>query len=766
MHYKDILESYYKVNEDKPEESARKLHNIVDKILSQFGGITDFDREECYSIANLEITKYVNSQLKQGIEDFDENKFNGFMYFAISNKIKTYMTRKNRGKRCQIVVTKEGDQEVKQYVYPTSLDNLMSDDGETKYIDVIPSDFDIDKELNISVEDELVQLFLDSLPEIQKKLLLMKMENIPVCEIKESLELTENEYTQCMQSIRESTMINLFNKKRKYLNQMQKESNKMNDINIIVEDDDLIMDIDTTDGYRMDKYTLESLIEEKQEGELDCAYISQRAAFVWSDEQINKYYSRILNNQPIPELIVCEMVIPGVNGGKISYLIDGLQRLSYAEAFRENLFPVKEKGAEFVKIRYRKYEYDENGKKVLDENGRAKFTIDIFDIRGKYYKDLPEFLQKRFDKFNINVTRFFDCTPKMIAYHLRNYNNHEAMSKNQYGVTCVANETTKKIKDISQKHTFMKNNIKCSIRSIKSGMPEEMVARAIMTIKYIDNWKKTPMDTYKFLDKNADESDYKHLTFLLDRLAKVCDKTVKELFNTTNFNVWVAAFDKFIDYDMDDTWFVQFMREFINGLHSKQVNGRSYDDVNTRNTKDKNTVKNKVSVIEDLMKDYLHIDTENVSEDTDEEVIDNDLFETETTEDSTTEEPVIAEVTEYSAIGNKEIERVDGEIVDEDTLDFVRECVDQNVTEADVMDYKEDLNIVTLDVDNNSKLLDELNRKSLIAIIAYAYKIDENIDDWFKDYFNRNNAYETDQKRNYLHMRNDFIHFNKKGAIA
>lgn len=47
MHYKEILESYYKVNEDKPEESAKKLHTMVDKILSQFGGITDFDKEEC-----------------------------------------------------------------------------------------------------------------------------------------------------------------------------------------------------------------------------------------------------------------------------------------------------------------------------------------------------------------------------------------------------------------------------------------------------------------------------------------------------------------------------------------------------------------------------------------------------------------------------------------------------------------------------------------------------------------------------------------------
>ena len=109
----------------------------------------------------------------------------------------------------------------------------------------------------------------------------------------------------------------------------------------------------------------------------------------------------------------------------------------------------------------------------------------------------------------------------------------------------------------------MKNNIKCTNKSLKIGMPEEMVSRAIMTIKYIDDWKKESMDVYKFLDKNADESDFKHLTFLLDRLANVCDKGVKELFNTTNFNIWVAAFDKFIDNIMDDTWFVQFMKQFL-----------------------------------------------------------------------------------------------------------------------------------------------------------------------------------------------------------
>lgn len=149
MHYKEILESYYKVNEDKPEESAKKLHNVVDKILKRFGGITDIDRDECYSIANLEITKYVKSQLDKGIEDFDEDQFNGFIYFAISRKVKMHITRKNRQKRCKIVTKVEDGKEIKEYIYPTSLDNLMSDDGKTKMIDIIPSDFDIESSINV-----------------------------------------------------------------------------------------------------------------------------------------------------------------------------------------------------------------------------------------------------------------------------------------------------------------------------------------------------------------------------------------------------------------------------------------------------------------------------------------------------------------------------------------------------------------------------------------------------------------------------------------
>lgn len=66
----------------------------------------------------------------------------------ISRKVKMHITRKNRQKRCKIVTKIEDGKEIKEYIYPTSLDNLMSDDGKTKVIDIIPSDFDIESSID------------------------------------------------------------------------------------------------------------------------------------------------------------------------------------------------------------------------------------------------------------------------------------------------------------------------------------------------------------------------------------------------------------------------------------------------------------------------------------------------------------------------------------------------------------------------------------------------------------------------------------------
>lgn len=85
MNTDKILDGYYKDN-------AQKLRAIVDKLLRDFGGISQKDYDDFYSLANAVFA----GALKQydAARDFD-----GFLYSCLSNRIKTEITRRNRIKR-------------------------------------------------------------------------------------------------------------------------------------------------------------------------------------------------------------------------------------------------------------------------------------------------------------------------------------------------------------------------------------------------------------------------------------------------------------------------------------------------------------------------------------------------------------------------------------------------------------------------------------------------------------------------------------------
>ena len=696
-----------------------KLKQICNKEMMRFGGISQKDYDCFYSRAGLEIS------IAKAHELFDSSKGKTPLEFFVSiikRSIWKEMTDRNRGKRQNFAEIEEVDEEGnitkrKQFIPTISIDTPIDEENGMTIKDTLQSDFDMDKALSNDIkeyQDESVQLFLDNLSIIQRQIIEMKMEERAVSEIKQKLEISDKEYNDAMSAIKENRLISLFNKNSK--NKQRKLEDIPMEEKVIINDDDLIMDIDTTDNHRVDTVTLDSLLDDKGSGELDCNYISQRDPFQWSDEQVNKYLSRILNNQPIPEIVVCETVEAGE---KVSYLVEGLQRLYYEEAFKNNRIPIKAKGAEFTKIKYKKYVYDENGNKVKDENGRAEFTIYVFDIVNKYYKDLPEFLQKRFDKYNITVTRFFNCTYQMIDYHIRNYNNHEGMTKSHYGITSVSNKVSTNIKGLSKKHPFFMNNVKCSNKSRKRGALEEMVARSIMATFFIEDWKRECIDAFKFVDQNMTEEQLNKFTENVTRLSKVADRNVKEFFTTTNTHVWLAVFNVFSNLGIEDKKFIDFMKYFESNLKDKPINGRTYNEVNKRNTKDKITVKNKINVLVDLMMDYLHIDE--------------------------IEENQYQDVTEFIA----------------DVLD-----VDIDTIAEDMDTYNEDLDLLfKKHVWNGSELLDDENRPSLLAIVVYSYVNDVKIDDWFAQYAKRNKYYQ-DQKVNYLHMKNDLNKYQEEHKMS
>lgn len=702
----------------------KKLKQICYPKIHKIGGISQMDYDDLYSVA-LDVLRY-------SVERYDESrgcKFSTYLSGNISRKYSTYVRDRLREKRSDKVQYDENGNRV--FTQNISLDNCIEDG--MNFNKKIASNFNLEDEIGLN-EDERVDSFLNKLNSIQRNILSSFMQGYRPNEVKQRLNISDKEYNEAIKSIRLNKHLSLFNKNNKG-NQRKVETNSMETTKTLE-----VMDLDTTDSYRMDKYSLLSLLNKKSDGEIDCNYISQRAPFQWQPIQVNKFYTRILNNQPIPEIIICETI---EDEEKVAYLIDGLQRLSYAEWFKENRIKIGSKGAEFTKIKYRKYELDDNGNKVVDEKGRAKYEIDTFDVIGKYYRDLPEFLQKRFDNFNINVTTFFNCTEEIIDYHIRNYNNHVAMTKSQYGITNVSNFTSRNIKLISEEHDFFKDIIKCTTNNRTKGVLEEVVARSVMALNFISDWKQDLLNVLVFIDENANDKHYTKFKELLDRLYKAGCTSIKDMFTTTNAHIWFVLYDKFTKLGIDDSEFIKFMEKFNESMKAIDkakkdkeeyvdnfIDENTYEVFKSRSTKDKSTVVDKIESAYALLLNYLHINKEETQSEETENILDT--------------------------VENNEVS----------TLDFIKENVSEDVTDDDLQCYEEVLDDLTLEVDNNTPLLDEQNIKSLLALVAYSFQNDIDLDKWLPDYFNRVHTYNKNSKENYLLMTHDLNKFLEKGATA
>ena len=683
---------FYCGNENK------ELKKIVNPILiKNFAWIPQKDFDDFYSIASQVVW---DCEQKFDSKKVRTKKFKSFVSTCIHNKIKTHITYMNRDKR--MMKDEDGNP-----LYNVSLDTPINEEDNSTISDYLSAKCNIEDDI-IGDSNDIVENCLNCLPITQRKIIEFKMEGVPVEEIKEKLNLSNSEYENHMKAIMENKAIIDFKTKRNK-NTKKAEVKIMN--KTVNEETIQVMDIDTTDSYRRDNNTLGSLLDdisdELSPTYINRDYISQRQPFMWSEEQINKFYTRILNNQPIPEIIVCEQI---VDGQKISFLIDGLQRLSYAELFKNNIRPVKAKGAEFTHIKYKK--------RITDDDGNIKVVEEIFDIVGKKYEDLPEFLQKRFDNFNVSVTRFFNCTSEMIDYHIRNYNSHTAMNKVQYGATNASNVTVGNIKSLSQKHSFFKNIVKTNSKNIKDGSWDEVVGRTIMATYFLDDWKREVKDVFVFLDENSTTEQFECLKEHLDRLTEMIkDNSLNELFTTGNTHIWLAVYDKFTKLGLDDNKFIDFMRKFKNDLHMEETTDFIKDIYKSRQSRDKAIIVGKIEGLYELLLDYLDIKKEDTEE------------------------------IDYKEFLKANVE----DVVDEDDIEMIQISANEASEE----------------LDKNSWMLSEQNYPSYLAIVGVAFRKDEEdkLKEWLPIYVS-NNQFVRNQQKAFLHMKESFETYLQEGMVA
>lgn len=172
-----ILITYY-------SDNARKLHNMVDKILLKFGGLSDKDMDDFYSLAN---EVFVDAMRRYD----DSQSFEGFLYSCLLNRIKTEISRRNREKR-------RADR------MSISIDTLIEGDENITIGDIIADDNTIEKELFDEREEgysRRMLLYLSRLSNLQKEILRLSTVGYLPNEIKEELHINEKQYADCCDAI-------------------------------------------------------------------------------------------------------------------------------------------------------------------------------------------------------------------------------------------------------------------------------------------------------------------------------------------------------------------------------------------------------------------------------------------------------------------------------------------------------------------------------------------------------------------------------------
>ena len=483
------------------------------------------------------------------------------------------------------------------------------------------------------------------------------------------------------------------------------------------------------DKVKKDQMMLGTLLNQFKRGQINKNHPLQRKPDQWSDEAKSGLAATIIKGEDIDSIKICEQIVSSTEF--ILWLIDGLQRLTVLESFKNNAFEIK-KSLEMPIMYYQ----------GVDENG--KVGVIKYDLRGKKYKDLPDELKEKFDSYAVDIVKHLDCTDEEIAYHIARYNRQTSMNVNQKNIL-VAWKIAPEIKKLVSNRFFMD----CGNYNPKEDTKEvfnRIVCESIMTMFHLDSWKKSKQMSL-YLNENATKEEFEVFENELNRLYKIIDQdTVGKLFNSKNSFIWFAAFHTFTQFGIEDIKFIDFLEEFQKTLHSKtfaKYENKSFDTYDDgKGTKDKKVVKAKLNMLEQLMKEYLHITEEDKNE------IASNIEKT----NSETE--------------NNKNESDTKSCESDSTLEFIRNNVSKDVSNEDIEEYQDFMDSY---INIDSELYKQCSM-ALMALTAYAYKCDRDVElgKWIENCQSRKwQNLSPSQEVNFKYMKRSFDNFiNTNGGAA
>lgn len=456
---------------------------------------------------------------------------------------------------------------------------------------------------------------------------------------------------------------------------------------------------------RKQVYTMKQYLEDVNEGYINNNISTQRNP-AWK-AIVDGLSVTILTDDYIPSIILAEE-----DSGQIK-IVDGGSRTAAFQMIRYGNYKIKS-SVENPIIEYKKM--------VKDDNGKIKWEDAEFDVRNKTYEQFPKELQKKFDAYQVDTVVHEHCNKDKISMYMKRYNERKNFSTSQKQFLYLP-KFAERIREIARKGFFVNC---CAVKETEkdNGILERIISESAMTMFHFDKWNKNGKKLAMYLNDNATDEEFNKLDKCISRLENIVNDKTKELFTTKDSFIWIALFDKFSKTGLDDKKFGEFLAEFVNGLRNKAVNGKLFDTVdNNGSTKDKSVIADKLHILEELMNEFLHIDT----------------TETNGKENNNTEETI---------------------------LSFVQENANPEATEEDIEFYRD---MVEDCVKVDEPVYQQCER-AVIAIMAYACtkEQDEEFEEWFDKYKKKykNQMFNPSQKINFTYMKNSFDKYVQKGATA
>lgn len=696
--------------------NGRKLHQICDKQIIKFGGVSQQDYDDFYSRVGYEIAKAKNT--------YDPSKGKTFMEYigkVIKYAVYKEKTDKNRGKRQNFIEYEEKDEngnivKRKEYISNMSIDTPIGDEDGITIADTLQSDFNMDNIFDFDVKEcsENVKEYLNSLSDMPRKVAELIMMDYVKEDIVNILKITEKQFKICMDAIKS------YDKKRI----LYEEGNKDAEVRVM---DIMTMEQSTVERYKNTSYSIESISKQLKKKKIRDDHILQRHSGQWKTSAKSELIADILRGKSLTQIIICEEFKDSL---RMQWLIDGKQRCTTLDSYLHDEFAIS-KNVKNSNIKYQTTKVDENGNEILNEDGFSCMEWKVFDIRGKKFSQLPEDLQDIFKDRQIPVLYEMNCTKKDIAEDIARFNRSRPMNKAQNGWLELEEDFAELVENIA-KMTFFQPEFEGSSytkTTTTSGTIRRIIVESIMVSDFIDDFGDFNQ-MCNFLSEEASDSNFVEFYSLVERLTEICKggKNSK-LFNTKDSFLWFGLFSKFSDLCLDDKNFADFMDKF-DSLQKIEIDGKSFEDIlnGSKSTKERSIVKKKMEHLEALMKKYFAEQNKRNNNIINIKSRDEDFY--------TDEEIFISEILH----------------------------IDLEELHKDIEFYNDTLiNLTSNTIKDGSKLLDNQNKLSLLTMVAYSYKQDVDLENWLTEYAKNNNTYILDQKNNFLHMKEDFEKFNNYG---